>query len=261
MLSSILLWQIQLVFGSGVFQENIPQSLESRSIVLSYDISHNGEQDRNTDVNLEFIDSNIQATLKFVSFTMNITETASDQTVLQTNLFHTENGTITFDMTHTDGDAQIFASMEPFLNAWIANYTTGTIRLDLPLKPDSTYLIRIGVIGIDSIRGFLPSDQIRPFDVYFSTNEDVAGQASPQTIGQVTLEMLEECEGLGIDAESCTEVEIAEKRSISTNPLISDEQRRLNEERQDQINNLMYMIGIGVAVGAIAFVTLWRRRL
>lgn len=364
---------------------------------MSYDISHHEEQDgKRTNVNLEFMENRSQSPIKFVTIVMNITETTSGKTILVTDMFHSENGTISFDIMHTDEDAQIFAQREDFLNAWIANRTTGTIQMNLPLKQDSTYLIGIDLIGIDSIRGLLPPEQVLSFDIYFSTSEDIEGQAVgdqwntayivgkylyseppkpdqafkvhyrvvngqiesltidpfivnvtssgngtleimfprnypytnhesgihhflinsridpgrdiqdsrtttdcffvfsipfngsdsielrwtyllwqepshgdevpesciPQTIAGATPEMLQECKELGIAAESCNEAEILKNRRTGDKFLISGEERRLMEEQQNQINNAMYMIGIGAAIaGTIAFVTLWRRKL
>jgi hypothetical protein len=72
--------------------------------------------------------------------------------------------------------------------------------------------------------------------------------------------MLEECEEIGITSEDCSEKEILIKRSEGRLPISEEEQKRI-EEQQNQINNSMYMIGIGAAIaGAIAFVTLWRRK-
>lgn len=379
-------------YAHSFFQENMPQDFASRPIDLSYDISHHEEQDgRHTNVNLEFIESNSQSTIKFVTIVMNITETTSGKTILVPDVFHSENGTISFDITHTDGDAQIFASRENYLNAWVANRTAGMIFMNLPLKPDSTYLMHVELIGLDSVRELLPPDQVPSFDVYFDINEDIEGQAVgdqwntayivgeyrysdppkpnqtfkmyyrvtngeveslttnpivanvtssgngileimfprnypytnhengihnfvidsridparniqdnrvttdcffvfsipfsgsdsielgwisllwqepwhgdevaescvPRTIVQVTPEMLQECEELGIDAGSCSEAEILKNRRTGDGALISDEERRLMEEQQNQINISMYMIGIGAAIaGVFAFFSL-----
>lgn len=51
-------------------------------------------------------------------WSMNLTNMNSEEVILPYSLFYAENGTITFDVTHVDGSAQIFADLEIYNNAW-----------------------------------------------------------------------------------------------------------------------------------------------
>lgn len=112
---------------------------------------------------------------------------------------------------------------------------------------------------------FTGSDEFEMNWVYLLWQEpwhgdEVPEECIPQTIAQVTPEMLEECKDTGITSENCNEREILAKRTDGRLPIPEEERKRI-EDQQNQINASMYMIGIGVAIaGAIAFVTLWRRK-
>ncbi len=75
----------------------------------------------------------------------------------------------------------------------------------------------------------------------------------------LTMEQLKECMELGIEEQDCADAAIVQKR-IHKIP-VSNEERPKIVEQQNQINNSMYMVGIGAAIASIiAFITLRRRK-
>jgi hypothetical protein len=117
---------------------------------------------------------------------------------------------------------------------------------------------------------FLPfepsvSSSKKPLDIVITSNSHYErsgayNYSSQQSEQQPSPEKLQECEDLGIDEQDCTDEAIAQKRVRHQLPL-SDEERQRIEDQQIQINNSMYMIGIGAAsAGVIAFMTLRKRK-
>ena len=85
--------------------------------------------------------------------------------------------------------------------------------------------------------------------------DDVPDSCIPQTIVGTapTSEHLRRCSELDIPLENCNDKEILENRSVAEN------EKRIEEE-QIQIQNSMYIIGIGAAIaGVFAFITLRKR--
>ncbi len=92
--------------------------------------------------------------------------------------------------------------------------------------------------------------------------DNVPDSCISQTTVETTIDQLKMCSELGIPSESCNEEEIdrelAKQRAHEI--ALSDEERKRIEEQQNQINNSMYMIGIGAAIaGVFAFITLRKK--
>lgn len=92
--------------------------------------------------------------------------------------------------------------------------------------------------------------------------DDVPDSCIPKTIVETTAEHQEMCDRLGIPKESCNKVEIdreiAKQRAHQI--ALSDEERKTIEEQKIQVNNAMYIIGIGAVIaGVFAFITLRKR--
>lgn len=69
-----------------------------------------------------------------------------------------------------------------------------------------------------------------------------------------TTEQLLECSKLGIDEEDCTEIAILQKHQRQTDA------KKTIEEQKIQVNNAIYIIGIGAVIaGVFAFITLRKR--
>jgi uncharacterized protein with von Willebrand factor type A (vWA) domain len=85
---------------------------------------------------------------------------------------------------------------------------------------------------------------------------DAYAETGPESPSQGRQQM---CQELGISEQECTDAAIVQKRG-GHDLLLSDEEQRRIEENQRQIDNSMYMIGIGAAIaGVIAFITLRKR--
>lgn len=149
---------------------------------------------------------------------------------------------------------------------FLANDQQISIEEDNKVTTDCFFVFSVPFTGAAEIEMWMPSILIKsPYH-----GDDVPDSCIPQTIatnntsGSVaayppTPEMLDECSELGIAPENCNEMEIFKKRPRQV-PLSEEEIKRI-QNQQSQINNSMFMIGIGAAVaGAIAFVTLWKRK-
>lgn len=88
---------------------------------------------------------------------------------------------------------------------------------------------------------------------YYNLN----GEA-PDAYGRpISPAQIEECKKLGIELSNCNDATILTKERVNTNPLLSDEEKRIMEDQQNTINNSVYKIGIGAAIaGVVAFITL-----
>lgn len=65
---------------------------------------------------------------------------------------------------------------------------------------------------------------------------------------------LQECQELGISSDKCNDIAILQARQLQS------EDRKIAADQQNQINNSMYMIGIGAAIaGVFAFITLRKK--
>jgi hypothetical protein len=98
----------------------------------------------------------------------------------------------------------------------------------------------------------------KPLDVVVTSNsyyEQSWNRSQQSEQKQPTAEMLQECEEIGIAEQDCDEVSILQSR-VHQVPL-SEEEREILAEQQNQIGNAMYMIGIGAAIaGIVTFLTL-----
>jgi hypothetical protein len=106
-------------------------------------------------------------------------------------------------------------------------------------------------IGEDSktaytVGKFLYSDPPKPDQIF------KIQYGAPANIS--TAEQLAECSQLGIDEEDCTEIAILQRHQQQAN------ERKTIEDTKIQVNNAVYMIGIGAAIaGVFAIITLLKR--
>lgn len=170
---------IEPASASGHFQENTidERDFQQHPAILSYDISAVEEQgELHSLVRLTLKDNQTQEPLQFVTYTLKITNLETNVIVIGPDAFHTEDGTIILDIGDTDGQTEIQGSRNDFINAWMNDPATGTIKMRLPLTPDTTYLFEMTIIGVDSIRGFLPQDKSPTFELYFNPSQSTIGQ-------------------------------------------------------------------------------------
>ena len=174
-----LTYPIDLSYASGSFSERVPFNLEEHTLTLAYHtVTYRAISDEpRILVALQLLDEN-QDPVRFVTYGMNITKVGSEESLLRYDLFHTENSTLVFDIKHTDDETMVHGFKEPYLNAWTTNPASGNMTLDMPLETNSTYLMHLDVLGIDSIRELLPQEQVPSIEIYFNINDNDAGKAT-----------------------------------------------------------------------------------
>lgn len=130
---------------------------------------------------------------------------------------------------------------------------------------------RITVLFLPSEAGVASSAR-KPIDVvitsnsyyerYWSSSLSSPSEQQSQAEPASELLLLQECEELDIDERDCTDDAIARRLAqerVRDQLPLSDEERKEMEEQRNQINNSMYITGIGAAIaGVIAFITLRR---
>jgi hypothetical protein len=167
----------QRAFADGLFQENIEGNIEGRNVNLFLRINPpilTTQTQQDAFVQIRLFEGNNE-TIKFTTFVIEISKvTASgEDTLMSSDAFHTESGLLTLKIQPQEGEVQVFATKEDFLNAWKAD-PGGTINIRGPVLLDGgLYHFRVDVIGVDSIRGLLRPDQVRTFDTYLSVGDVV----------------------------------------------------------------------------------------
>lgn len=182
----------QRAFADGLFQENLQGNIAGRDVNLFLRINPpilTTQTQQDAFVQLRLFEGNNQ-TIKYTTFGMEISKVTSrgEEKLMNYDAFHTESGLLTLKIQPQEGEVRVSASREDFLNAWKAD-PGGTINIRGPILLDGgLYHFTIEVLGVDSIRQLLPSDQIRKFDTYLSVGdvvtEDVQyqGKTYPTTV-------------------------------------------------------------------------------
>lgn len=182
----------QRAFADGYPDTLITGNIQGRDIELSVKANPpvlTTETQQDAFIQVLLTEGNNQ-TVKFTTFVieaLKVTGSREDRLMLP-DAFHTESGLLTLKIQPHEGETQVFATRDDFLKAWKAD-PGGTINIRGPvLLEGGLYHFRIDVIGVDSIHGLLPSDQVKRFDAYLSVgdvmNQDVQyqGQTYPTTI-------------------------------------------------------------------------------
>jgi hypothetical protein len=186
-ISAPLTYPIDLSYASGSFSERVPFNIEEHILTLKY-FTANYRAIRDEPriiVALQLLDEK-QYPVRLITYGMNITKVGSEESLLRYDLFHTENSVLVFDIKHTNGETMVHGFKEPYLNAWTTNPATGNMTLDMPLETNSTYLMHLDVLGIDSMRGFLPEEQVSSIELYFNINDNDVGKV-PVIPGKVVV--------------------------------------------------------------------------
>jgi hypothetical protein len=182
----------QQAHADGLFQENIQGNIQGRDVNMFIRINPpilTTETQQDAFVQIRLFEGNNQ-TIRFSTFIISILKVEGDdeEQLLSPDAFHTESGLLTLKIQPQEGPVDVFATREDFLNAWKAD-PGGTVNIRGPiLLEGGLYHFRIDVIGVDSIRGLLPPDQVRTFDTYLSvgdvTTHDVQyeGQSYPTRV-------------------------------------------------------------------------------
>lgn len=182
----------QQAYADGLFQENIQGNIQGRDVNMFIRVNPpilTTETQQDAFVQIRLFEGNNQ-TIKFTTFIISVSKVSGDdeEVLLSADGYHTESGLLTLKIQPQEGPVDVFATREDFLNAWKAD-PGGTINIRGPVFLEGgLYHFKIDVIGVDSIRGLLPDDQIRTFDTYLSvgdvTTHDVQyeGQSYPTEI-------------------------------------------------------------------------------
>lgn len=182
----------QRAFADGLFQENIQGNIAGRDVNLFLKINPpvlTTQTQQDAFVQIRLFEGNNE-TIKFTTFIIEISKVtdSGEDTLMSSDAFHTESGLLTLKIQPQEGDVQVQATVDDFLQAYKAD-PGGTINIKGPILLDGgLYHFRIDVIGVDNVRALLPPDQVRTFDTYLSVGDVVTqdvqydGQTYPTTI-------------------------------------------------------------------------------
>jgi len=182
----------QRAFADGLFQENIQGNIAGRDVNLFVRVNPpilTTETAGDRFIQIRLFEGNNE-TIKFSTFIIEISKVSGsgEDTIMSSNAFHTESGLLTLKIQPQEGDVQVQATVDDFLQAYKAD-PGGTINIKGPILLDGgLYHFRVDVIGVDNVRALLPPDQVRTFDSYLSVGDVVAqdvqysGQTYPTTI-------------------------------------------------------------------------------
>lgn len=201
----------QRAYADGLFQENLPPaSLGDREASLFVKINPPIlTTETQQDAFMQFRLFNVQnnETIKFTTFVITVTKgTDPDTDPLLRDVFHTESGLLTLKIQPQEGEVQILATQEPYLNAWQAD-PGGTINIKGPvLLEGGLYHFKIELLTVDNIRNLFNPDDAPVFDTYLSvgdiTTQDIqsGGQHYPTTV----ISYYDKVDDFNFDSESST---------------------------------------------------------
>lgn len=200
----------QQAHADGLFQENLAGSIQGRDVNLFIRVNPpilTTQTQQDAFVQIRLFEGNNQ-TIQYTTFIISISKVSGsdEEQLLRPDAFHTESGLLTLKIQPQEGEVQVSATREDFLNAWKAD-PGGTVNIRGPILLDGgLYHFKIDVIGVDSIRELLPPDQVKTFDTYLSvgdvTTQDVQyeGQNYPTTV----ISYYDKVQDFNFDPESLT---------------------------------------------------------
>ncbi|MEM3161263.1 MAG: hypothetical protein QXJ74_10825 [Nitrososphaera sp.] len=200
----------QKAFADGLFQENIQGNIAGRDVNLFVRVNPpilTTETAGDRFMQVRLFEGNNE-TIKYSTFIIEISKVtgSGEDTIMSSNAFHTESGLLTLKIQPQEGDVDVQATVDDFLQAYKAD-PGGTINIKGPILLDGgLYHFRIDVIGVDNVRALLPPDQIRTFDTYLSVGDVVTenvqyqGQNYPTTL----ISYYDKVQDLAFDPDSLT---------------------------------------------------------
>jgi hypothetical protein len=201
----------QQAHADGLFQENLQGNIAGRDVNFFLRINPpilTTETQQDAFVQMRLFEGNNNKTIDFTTFAIWIYKVSGDkeERLLAPDVYHTESGLLTLKIQPQEGEVQVFASRDQYLNAYMAD-PGGTINIKGPILLDGgLYHFRVDVIGVDSARELLPPDQVKTFDTYLSvgdvTTHDVQyeGQNYPTTV----ISYYDKVQDFNFDPESLT---------------------------------------------------------
>ena len=198
-------------YGDGLFMENLPPaSVGNRDASLFVRINPpvlvSGS---NTDAYLQFrlFDAKSNETIKFTTFDITATKgIGKDAPRIMEDVFTTNSGLLTLHITPTQGTMQVFASQDPFLNAWQAD-PGGDIKISGPLLLEGgLYHFHIRILTVDNIRNLFSDQNAPTFDSYLSVG-DVSSKdttVAGQTYNSTLISYYDKASGFNLDTSKQT---------------------------------------------------------
>jgi hypothetical protein len=182
----------QRAFADGLTQEMFSASLGDRQAELLVKVNPPILTDASKDeayMLLRLYDAKNNETIKYTTFGITVEKGVGESAErIFSDVFHTESGLLQLKVQPAEGQVQISAAVDQFLNAYIAD-PGGTINIRGPMFLEGgIYHMRIDILGIDSVRELFPPDQIKRFDSWlsvgdvFSQRVDYQGQPFNTTI-------------------------------------------------------------------------------
>lgn len=167
-------------YGSGSFVESRPYIPSEHSLSLMYNITNVSTNDEShTLLTLGLFDEEEQEFVKYVKYgieAFEVSDTGEKKIMNYDTFYAAENDTLILDITHREGETQVFGTRDDFFHAWKADPHSDTIRVFMALEQDANYLMHVEVIGADSPRGLFLQEEIASVDIYFNTEEDDSGK-------------------------------------------------------------------------------------
>ena len=200
----------QKAFADGLFQENIQGNIAGRDVNLFLKVNPpilTTQTQQDAFVQVRLFEGNNE-TLKFTTFVIEISKVTNsgEDVLMSSDAFHTESGLLTLKIQPQEGQTTVLGTKEDFLNAWKAD-PGGTINIKGPILLDGgLYHFRVDVIGVDSIRGLLPPDQVRTFDTYLSVGDVVTQdiQYQGETYSTIIISYYDEVQDFAFDPDTPT---------------------------------------------------------
>lgn len=201
----------QKAFADGLFMENLPPaSIGDREASLFVRINPpilTTQTQQDAFLQFRLFDAKNNETIKFTTFLIEVTKGTDPNTdPLMRDVFHTENGLLTLKIQPGEGDVQVAATREDFLQAWKAD-PGGTINISGPiLLEGGLYRFKIDILTVDNIRNlFAPGDE-PSFDAYLSVGDVYDGnvQSGGQTYPTTIISYYDKIQDFAFDPDTAT---------------------------------------------------------
>src|SRR6185503_7457489 len=177
-------------FADGLTMETFSASLGDRKAELLVKVNPPILTDasrNNAYMLLRLYDANNNQTIQYTSFIITVEKgVGKNAKEIFTDTFHTESGLLQLKIQPQEGQTEILANRDQFLNAAVAD-PGGVVGIRGPMFLEGgIYHLRIDILGIDSIRNLFPPDKIPRFDSWLSVgdifSENVVYQGQPYNL-------------------------------------------------------------------------------
>jgi len=165
----------QKALADGLTMETFSASLGNRKAELLVKVNPpilTDESRKDAYMLVRLYDANNNQTIKYTTFIITVEKGVGiNAKEILTDTFHTESGLLELRIQPAEGQAEVLANREQFLNAAVAD-PGGIVVIRGPMFLEGgIYHLRIDILGIDSIRNLFPPDQIPRFDSWLSVGD------------------------------------------------------------------------------------------